>query len=154
MRRFLAEVRALAYRRAGWALGGTAVAAAGGALLVVVLGAAAWPAAGWRTLALTGALVGGSALALAIGRTRRAFARDEALAQLVRARIPALGDDLWSALELGRELPRLDAEGRLSGELVRALHANVEARLAEVQPAPRAQVDRAVRGGVGLDRIG
>jgi hypothetical protein len=116
-------------------LGGLSLAAGGGVLLLFLVGAALFPSPGWRSLLLVGSAVGLVAAALALNRSRRSLREDTAVAQLVRARLPGIGDDLWSALELGRELPRFDRDQVLSGELVRALQANVSARLKEVDPA-------------------
>jgi hypothetical protein len=133
--RFLAALRTRAQRRATWSLLGWGAALLGGALLLVLIGAAVAPSWIWRTVTFLGGAVGVIAAGTALARSRRLLADEAQLAQLVRARMPGLGDDLWSALELGRELPKLDANPILSGDLVRLLRANVGARLAEIDPA-------------------
>jgi hypothetical protein len=78
--------------------GGIAV----GVLTVLLCGAALAPGAGWRPLALL--LCGGGlgvAGVLAVKAAAR-WRRDDAVARLVGERVPGIGDDLWSALELDR----------------------------------------------------
>ncbi len=132
---FVARTRSRARRRAAWRVAGVMLGLGGGVLLALLVGAAWFPSAAWRALALLGGTGAAVAAAVALGRVRRQLAGDDAVARLVRDRLPSLGDDLWSAVELGRQLPQLDAQPILSGELVRALRANVAARLATVEPA-------------------
>jgi hypothetical protein len=132
---FVQAVRARARRQAAWRLFGLAFTVGGGALFSLFLVAAWLPSALWRPLALVGALAGASALLVTRARLRRRVGPDAAVARLVRDRLPALGDDLWSAIELGRELPKLDEQPVLSSELVRALRSNVSARLGEINPS-------------------
>jgi hypothetical protein len=129
---FLDSVRMRLRRQAAWRIGGLASATGGGGLLTAVLGAALWPSGPWRSLALTGVVVGVAALLATLARVGRTLASPTTVAQKVRDRLPGLGDDLWSALELERELPRLDQDHRLSGDLVRALGAGVAARVKDV----------------------
>lgn len=100
-----------------------------GALLFLLVAAALVPGAIWRPLALL--LIGGglgAGLVLTVKAAAR-WRRDESVARHVGERVPGLGDELWSAVELGRELPRLDAEPLLSPALVRAHQASVAGRL-------------------------
>jgi hypothetical protein len=126
---FLAAVRARLSTRRRWAGLVTLVAATGGGVLLVLVGGALFPSAAWRALAVSGALAGGFVTWLRGARARAAWSSDEAVARFVG------GDDLLSAVELGRELPRLDADPVLSAQLVRALRANVAARLSSLRPA-------------------
>src|SRR5207253_9445718 len=100
-----------------------------------LIGAALLPGAAWRPLAL---LLGGGGLGVATVLGWRAaglWRRDDAVARRVGERVAGIGDDLWSAVELGRELPKLDAEPLLSPELVRAHRQNVAERLRAIDPA-------------------
>jgi hypothetical protein len=132
---FVQTVRSRARRQAAWRLSGAAFLVGGSAFLGLLVVAGWWSSALWRPLALVGALAGAATLLVARARLRRRVASDAAVARLVGERLPSLGDDLWSAIELSRELPKLEAEPVLSGELVRALRANVSARLGEIDPA-------------------
>ncbi|MGZ3439902.1 MAG: hypothetical protein ACXVDD_10305, partial [Polyangia bacterium] len=71
-----------------------------GGLLLLLCGAALVPGAAWRPLAL---LLGGGGLGVAGVLAVRAAARwrrDDAVARFVGERVPGVGDDLWSAIEL------------------------------------------------------
>jgi len=111
-----------------------------GVLVVLLVAAALLPSAGVRPLALLLAGAGvGSAGVLAIRAAAR-WRRDDSVARLVGERMPSLdggsgvGDDLWSAIELERELPRLEANPLLSPALVRAHRERVAERLRAVDP--------------------
>ncbi|HEY2747075.1 MAG TPA: DUF4175 family protein [Polyangia bacterium] len=113
-----------------------------GVLFVMLAGAALVPGAGWRPLAL---LLGGGGLGAAGVFAVRAAARwrrDDAVARFVGGRAPGVGDDLWSAIELERELPKLEANPLLSPSLVRAHRERVAERLRTVEPRQLVRVRR------------
>jgi hypothetical protein len=132
---FLAAVRRRLRHRLVW--GHTAAWVAGGAAAALLLlgGAAALgPSAAWRVLSWAVVLgLGATAIASAV-RARAAWQTDTEVARFVEARLPSLRDDLTSAVELGRELPRLAADPVLSPELVRALCRDVAGRLGGLAP--------------------
>ena len=100
-----------------------------GALALLLCGAALAPGAGWRPLAL---LLAGGGLGVAgvLGvRAAARWRRDDAVARFVGERAPEIGDDLWSAIELERELPKLEANPLLSPALVRAHRERVAGKL-------------------------
>ncbi|MDB4965470.1 MAG: hypothetical protein JWN44_1159 [Myxococcales bacterium] len=104
-------------------------------MVILLAGAAILPGAAWRPLCLLLA-GGGLGVAAVLGwRAAGRWRRDDAVARLVGDRVVGVGDDLWSAVELGRELPKLDANPLLSPELVRAHRQNVADRLLAVNPA-------------------
>ena len=103
-------------------------------LLLLVVAAALVPAAVWRPLTL---LLGGVGLGVAgvLGLKAAArWRRDDAVARQVGERVPGVGDDLWSAVELERDLPQLEREPLLSPALVRAHRQRVIERLRTVDP--------------------
>ena len=113
-----------------------------GVLLLLVLGAALAPGAGWRPLAL---LLGGGGLGVAgvLGvRAAARWRRADAVARFVGERVPGVGDDLWSAIELERELPKLEADPLLSPALVRAHRERVAATLRTIDPRALVRVRR------------
>ncbi len=105
-----------------------------GVLVVMLAGAALVPGAGWRPLALL--LLGGGLGAAGVMTVRAAtrWRRDDAVARFVGERAPGVGDDLWSAIELERELPKLDADPLLAPSLVRAHRERVAERLRAFDP--------------------
>jgi uncharacterized protein DUF4175/signal transduction histidine kinase-like protein len=126
---FVGAVRRRLRRAQLWRGVGVGGGFAGGALALLLVGAALVPGTAWRPLAL---LFGGGGLGAGIVFAVKAAARwrrDESVARLVGERVPGIGDELWSAVELTRELPRLDAEPLLSPTLVRAHQARVAERL-------------------------
>jgi hypothetical protein len=146
-------VRARLRRRQ--ALGGAsafAVVTLGGALALLVLAGLVGPSTAWRPLALLALGVLAAAGTLSLWRALKTFASDDAVARFVGARVPALGGDLLSAVELERELPELEKDPVLSPVLVTALRGRVAGRLADVKP--RGLVDmRALRRSSAL-RLG
>jgi hypothetical protein len=133
---FVGAVRhRLRLRQAWWALGrfgGVTV----GALGLLVVAAALAPSPGWRPFTLLAAGVGaGVGLVMAVRGLAR-WRREDDVARLVGELRPDLGDDLWSAVELGRDLPKLDADADplLSPELVRAHRLRVAERVRQVAP--------------------
>jgi hypothetical protein len=105
-----------------------------GSLVVLICGAALVPMAAWRPLLLLlsgGGLGVGGVLAVRAGARWR---RPEAVARHVGAEVPGIGDELWSAIELERELPKLDADPLLSPELVRAHRQRVAERVRGLDP--------------------
>jgi hypothetical protein len=117
---FVAAARhRLRARQLWWALGRGGASAVGG-LIALLGGAALAPGAGWRPFALlaTGVGLGVGAVVGARGLAR--WRRADSVARLVGELKPNVGDDLWSAIELERELPHLEADQLLSPTLVRA----------------------------------
>ena len=112
-----------------------------GVFVLLVLGAALAPGAGWRPLflLLAGGGIGVSGV-LAVRAAAR-WRRPDAVARFVGERVPGIGDNLWSSIELERELPKLDADPLLSPALVRAHRARVAATLRTID----ARVARAHR---------
>lgn len=105
-----------------------------GTLVLLLVGAGLWPLAAWRPLLL---LVSGAGLGVGGVLAVRAAARwrkPEAVARHVGDEVPGVGDDLWSAVELERDLPRLDADPLLSPALVRAHRARVAERVRGLDP--------------------
>jgi hypothetical protein len=133
---FLGGVRARLQRRqalAGMYRWGTAVLGCG--LLLLMVAAATGPANGWRpTLALAFAAMV-IAFVVMLRRARLTWTTDDAVARWVGRRVPHIGDELLSAVELERELPKLEDNPILSAELVRAHRQRVAAQLGEVSPA-------------------
>ncbi|HEX6837289.1 MAG TPA: hypothetical protein VF334_11985, partial [Polyangia bacterium] len=124
------RLRAAQWWRAVGVGGGVGV----GVFVLLVCGAALAPGAGWRPLAL---LLGGGGLGVAgvlAVRAASRWRRDDAVARLVGERVPGIGDDLWSAIELERELPRLEANPLLSPALVRAHRERVADKLRAIDP--------------------
>ncbi|HEX9102903.1 MAG TPA: DUF4175 family protein [Polyangia bacterium] len=130
--------------RAGqrWHALGIGGGAAVGVFLLILCGAALAPGAGWRPLALLftggGVGVGGVLAVRAAARWRRA----DAVARFVGERVPGIGDDLWSAIELERELPKLEADPLLSPALVRAHRERVAGKLRAIDPRTLVRVRR------------
>lgn len=113
-----------------------------GTLVLLIVAAGLFPMAAWRPLAL---LLGGAGLgagAVLGARAAARWRRDEAVARHVGERVPGVGDDLWSAVELERELPRLEAEPLLSPALVRAHRERVAERLLAIDPKSLVPVGR------------
>ena len=122
---------------------GTGGGVALGTLTLLILGAALLPGAAWRPLAL---LLTGGGIGVAGVLTVRASARwrrDDAVARFIGERVPGVGDDLWSAIELERELPKLEANPLLSPELVRAHRERVAERVRAIDPRSLVRVRRA-----------
>ncbi|MCA1664763.1 MAG: hypothetical protein LC659_10915 [Myxococcales bacterium] len=114
------------------------------ALLTLLLcGAALLPGAAWRPLALllTGGGVGVAGV-IAVRAAKR-WRRDDAVARFIGERVPGVGDDLWSAIELERELPKLESNPLLSPELVRAHRQRVAERVRAIDPRSLVRVRRA-----------
>lgn len=117
---FVGAARArLRARQLWWALGRGGASAVGG-LVALIGGAALAPGAGWRPFALLAAGVGLGVGAVVGARGLARWRRDDAVARLIGELQPNVGDNLWSAIELGRDLPRLEAELILSPALARA----------------------------------
>ncbi|HEY7956624.1 MAG TPA: hypothetical protein VII38_15070, partial [Polyangia bacterium] len=137
--RFLDAVRArLRLERALKGASAWVIGAGGGALLLLSAAALIGPSAIWRPLAWLAAISALGAAAAVIGLSR-AFRSDDSVARFVGRRVPEVGDELLSAVELERELPQMSARPGLSSELVGALAERVAGRLAKV--APHALVD-------------
>jgi len=135
IRQFLAAVRARLRRRQAWG-GATSFVAVtmAAALGLLLLAALVGPSTAWRPLALVGVTVAAALAAIAAARALRSFGSDDAVARFVGGRLPALGGDLLSAVELERELPKLEQDPILSPALVEALRRKVADRLADVRP--------------------
>lgn len=129
---FVGAVRRRLRRAQLWRAVGVGGGIAGGALVLLLVGGALLPGAAWRPLGLLFAGGGIGVAAVFTFRAASRWRRDEPVARLVGERVPGVGDELWSAVELARELPRLDAEPLLSAELVRAHQARVAERLRTV----------------------
>jgi hypothetical protein len=127
---FVVAVRRRLRAAQAWrALGEGGALALGGLFVLVLAAATIGPAAAWRPLLLL-ALGGGAGVGAVLTlRAAARWRRDESVARHVGERVPGLGDDLWSAIELERELPQLDADPLLSPELVRAHRARVAERV-------------------------
>ncbi len=133
---FLAAVRALLRRRQARAGAARWVAVTLGAAVLLLLGAGGLgPSTLWRPLAGLAAVALAAGGALGLLRARRAFASDDDVARFVGKKLPSLGGDLLSAVELGRELPKLAQDPVLSAALVDALRARVAERVARLEPA-------------------
>jgi hypothetical protein len=132
---FVAGVRRRLLRRSQVRWVGTGGAVALGLLLLLAVGGGVFgPSAAWRSIVTL--VLGGGAGTLAVFGARDILRRrsDEFIARQIGDRLPGLGDDVWSALELERELPRIDADGLLSPELVRAHRARVAFELRSIDP--------------------
>ena len=117
-----------------------------GSFTILLIGAALFAGVGWRSLAL---LLGGGGLGIASVLAIRAGARwrrDDAVARHLGEKVPGIGDDLWSAVELERELPMLEANPLLSPTLVRAHRQRVAERLRAIDPRSLARVRRLGNG--------
>src|SRR5215475_1746285 len=140
---FVAAVRRRLRRAQLWRAIGTGGGIALGSFGVLLCAAALVPAATWRPLAL---LLGGGALGTGGVMALKAAARwrrDESVARHVSERVGDVGDDLWSAVELERELPRLEANPLLSPALVKAHRQRVSERLRAIDPTRVAPLRRA-----------
>jgi len=147
--RFLAAVRARLQRReATVGLYRWLAAAAGGSLLLLMVGAAIGPANGWRPVLVASGLAALVGLVLVFRRAQKAWRSDDAVAAWVGRRAPHLGDELLSAVELARELPRFEASATSSAELVRVLRDRVGERLPAASPAQLVDLRRARREGL------
>ncbi len=143
---FVRAVRRRLRAEQRWRGAGVGGGIALGLFTLLSCGAALLPGAGWRPLAL---LLAGGGIGVAGVLTIRAAARwrrDDAVARHLGEQVPGLGDDLWSAIELERELPRLDAEPLLSPALVRAHRERVAEQLRTLEPRSLVRVRRLANG--------
>ena len=135
IRAFLGAVRVRLQRRqaeGGLAVWATVVGVT--ALLLLVAAGAFGPSNVWRPLGLVALVAAAGAVSLMLYRAYQMFGSDDAVARFVGARLPAVGGDLLSAVELERELPKLAENPVLSPKLVDALRTGVATRLQSVEP--------------------
>jgi hypothetical protein len=112
-----------------------------------MVGASVGPANGWRPVLAASALAASIGLVLIVRRSRQAWRTDDAVAAWVGRRAPHLGDELLSAVELQRELPRFEESAVSSPELVRALRERVGGRVATASAYELVDLRRARREG-------
>jgi hypothetical protein len=146
--RFLQAVRARLQRRhATRGLYRWVAAVGGGSLLLLMVGALIGPANGWRPVLIAAALAAIVGLFLVWRRARLAWRSDDSVAAWVGRRAPHVGDELLSAVELERELPRFEESAVSSPELVRVLRERVATRLKDASPHQLVDLRRARREG-------
>jgi Domain of unknown function (DUF4175) len=131
---FLAAVRGRLRRRQALGSAATFGAVALAVPLAIVLAAGALgPGPVWRPLAILGAVALVAAAAALVVRARQSWASDDHVARFVGGRAAEVGDELLSAVELGRA--RAALAGVASTALVDAHRARVVERLKRVQPS-------------------
>lgn len=149
IRGFLSAVRArLRRRELEHVVGMLGLGVAASALVLLLAAAALGPWAAWPILVIAALLGWALAGAILWWRARSWLRSDDAVARLAGRALPFVGDELLSAVELGRELPRLEIDPILSPELVRGLELRVADRLVGASPA--ALVDLAPARRLGL----